>query len=462
MLGADLLSKAVMFFLIVYAARFLGTQKFGTFCFVIAFVELFAVFYDLGIGMLLIREVSQDKSKAGLYLTNSLFIKLFSSLVLFLSIFSISRLLGNTLEIQRLIVIYVVAQTLSSFSAVFASLFTAWEKMELVALANVVRSILLLSLGMSVLYLGYGLVGLFQIFLLANGIQLSYWLLLTRKRKTFKLQWRPQVSTWRDILKRGWPFAFLVLFLQIYFRIDITMLQYMKGAVEVGIYSAAYKLFTLGLSLPWMVNRALFPTLSSLDSSAPEKLRDCYNVIIKYTIIMALPLSVGGFLLAPKIISLFFGGKYLEAAPVLRILFLLLLPCSVASFTNCILSVKNPKITMWIAGGVMAPLNIILNLLLIPKFSYYGAAVATLVTEIAGAILSLYYNFKLISGLKLDIEQLLKKPIFATLAMGILVYLINSLVMIPIFILVYFSALIVLNGISKEERRYLLKSLGLI
>lgn len=240
------------------------------------------------------------------------------------------------------------------------------------------------------------------------------------------------------------------------------MLQYMKGAEEVGIYNAAYKLFTLGLSLPWMMNQALFPTLSSLDSSGAEKLRDPYNVVIKYTIIMALPLSVGGFLLAPKIISLFFGREYLEAAPVLKVLFLLLLPCSVASFTNCILTIKNPRITMWIAGGVMVPLNIILNLLLIPKFSYYGAAVATLVTEIAGAILSLYYNFKLISGLKLNPEQLLKKPVLATLALGILIYLINSLVMIPVFILIYFLVLIISNAISKEERQYLLKSLGLI
>lgn len=117
---------------------------------------------------------------------------------------------------------------------------------------------------------------------------------------------------------------------------------------------------------------------------------------------------------------------------------------------------------MWIAGGVMAPLNIILNLLLIPKFSYHGAAAATLVTEITGAILSLYYNFKLVSGLTFDIEKLLKKPVFATLIMGILICLVDSLVMIPFFIFAYFLVLITLNGITKEERRYLLKSLGLI
>ncbi|MGB8658012.1 MAG: flippase [Candidatus Zixiibacteriota bacterium] len=462
MLGADWLNKAAMFFLIVYAARFLGTQKFGMFSFVMAFVELFAVFYDLGLGMLIIREVAGDKSKTAAYLTNSLFIKLLSSLVLFLIIFSISRVTGNAKEVQRLLVIYVLAQTLSSFSAVFASLFTAWERMELVALANSVRSILLLGLGIAVLHLGYGLEGLFKIFLGVNGIQLLYWLLLTSRNRIFRPQWSPQFSSWRDILQKAWPFAFLVLFIQIYFRIDITMLQYMKGAVDVGIYNAAYKLFTLGLSLPWVVNQALFPTLSSLDSSAPERLRETYSVVIKYSIIVSLPLSVGGFLFAPKIISLFFGGEYSKAASVLKILFLLLLPCSVASFTNCILTVKNPKITMAIAGGVMTPLNIVLNLLLIPKFSYYGAAAATLVTEIIGAVLSLYYNFRLVSGLKLNPEQLLTKPVLAALAMGILIYLINSLVMIPVCVLVYFSILIVLNGISREERRYLLKSLGLI
>jgi len=103
-------------------------------------------------------------------------------------------------------------------------------------------------------------------------------------------------------------------------------------------------------------------------------------------IILGLPIVAGGIILAPQIITLVFGAKYLGGALALQILMGALLVIHISNpFVSALFAGNFQKTTFWVtAGGAF--LNAILNLILIPKYTLNGAAFATLVTYLVDMV----------------------------------------------------------------------------
>jgi len=70
LLVSQIASYILGFFFIMYTARYLSAEGFGILSFALAFTAIFAVFSDLDLSMLAVREVARDKSLAGKYLGN--------------------------------------------------------------------------------------------------------------------------------------------------------------------------------------------------------------------------------------------------------------------------------------------------------------------------------------------------------------------------------------------------------
>ncbi len=101
-------------------------------------------------------------------------------------------------------------------------------------------------------------------------------------------------------------------------------------------------------------------------------------------------------------------------------------------------------------GG--AVVNVFLNLLLIPKFSYIGAGIATVVTQGTCFILAFYLMSKYLY--RLPLHKNIVKPIIASLGMGFFVYYFqnaNLLILVFTAALVYFVIFMAINGFDKED-----------
>ena len=131
--------------------------------------------------------------------------------------------------------------------------------------------------------------------------------------------------------------------------------------------------------------------LSKLFKESQEKLQRTWNYQMEIMILLTLPMVVGGITLAPPIINFVYGSDFTPAILALQILLVmagLIFLCTPLQYL--LIACNQQKKFFWVTSSA-AVVNIVLNLILIPKFSLYGAAIAKIITY--SLILFLFFKF---------------------------------------------------------------------
>lgn len=380
--SAQIVEKVINFFIVVLLARHLGAEVFGQYGFASSFVLLFNVFVGLGFAVLCNREISRRMTEAPRILTAALVPMIFSSLMALAVIGSaiyISK--SGQLRVVEAVMILALEMIANNVAGIFDSVTRANERMLYSALPSVLRSGLILGLYAIMLPLGIGLTEVCGIVLCSSVMRLVLHVLLCRRvfgvvpSSVFdgKLAWR--------LLKESYPMALTSMFIIIYYKIDAVMLSYMRSDTEVGLYSTASALAFGVVFIAGNFQQAVFPALTKLYMNEKDRLGHVYRESFKYLGMLGMPLAVGLCVLAPRIIMLVYGERYLEAAPAMQVLTGAMLFMFVNGLMGYMLiAVDGQKIFMKIvAAGAL--LNVVLNIILIPRYGITGAAVATVVAE---------------------------------------------------------------------------------
>lgn len=143
-----------------------------------------------------------------------------------------------------------------------------------------------------------------------------------------------------------------------------------------------------------MIAGLILPLMSRYIFSEREKFEDIADKTFKVLLILIVPVVVGTLFLADKIIGLIGGAGFSESANVLRILVFALFFIFFGNFFNNILLVSNLQKKLMAVLSFCAAFNIIANLILIPLYSYKGAAVTSVLTELLVVSLALYLIWK--------------------------------------------------------------------
>lgn len=458
LLIANIVSKILGFFYIMYAARYLGASGFGVLSFALAFAGIFGVLADIGLQPLTIREVARDKLLTHKYLKNVAFIKILLSIGTFGLMILTINLLGypeQTVKVVCFIGVYVI---LVSFSEMLNSIFQAFERMEFVSVGQILKNLLLLCGVLFAVKMGFSVVGIASIYIITSIIVIIYgYVILNWKALGASYKWIPwdieiDWGFWKSIIKKALPFGLSAIFVMIYFWIDSVMLSLMKGDEVVGWYNASYRLVLVLMFIPVSLVSAIFPVVSKYYKTSQEALVSVYRKAFKYLFILGLPIGVGTTFLADRIISLIYGASYGPSTGALQILIwagvLLFLT---TLFGTVLASIDRQDLGMW-AVGICAIANVVMNLLLIPKFSYTGASIATVITEGIGFILQFYFISKYLYRIRLSQKSII--PILASLVMLLAIFLLRELnlaTIIAIAIVVYFGIICLFKTISEED-----------
>ena len=432
-------------------ARMLGDVIFGKYSFALAFTAIFAVFLELGFITLLMRDVARDKSLAAKYMGNIAVIKAILSVIIFGMIALIISLMHYPHDTTIAVLIFGLYIIFTSFADIFRVTFRAFEKMEYEALVLTVRQLIITSLGLMVLFRGYGLIEVALVFLIGGisdlllGFFICNW-------KFAKPKLEIDLDFWKKAIKIALPLGFLAISSIIYTRIDTIMLSVMKGDAVVGWYNVAYTLVLAFKSIPHLFMSALFPAMAVFFISSRNSHKVAYEKSLRYLFILGLPLSMGTMLLSDRIILLFYGEQFINSIIALQILawdILLFFLCIALSFVLVSIDKQNQ---MAAAGGGCAVINVILNLILIPHFSYIGAGIATIATETI--LFGLYFYFVSKYLYKLPFHKVIAKPLIACSAMVLVIYFcsgINLFILIISAAVVYFVMLFLLKEFSRED-----------
>jgi len=380
LLFSQIAGKILGFFFVMYTARYLGAEGFGILSFALAFAGIFGIFSDLGLAKLTVREVARNRSLADKYLGNISIIKIILGIITFVLVLSTINFLGYPEQTIKVVGFIALSIIFNSFSQNFYAISQAYEKMEYQSIGQILNSGLLLLGTFWGINNGFNVMGFAAIYFLANGVTLGY--------SFFVYVWKfsiPKIevdwSFWKSTVKEAWPFGLTGAFVSIYIWIDSVMLSLMKGDSVVGWYSAAYRFVLVLLFIPIAFNSAVFPIMSRAALNSQNSLKSILQKHFKYMLIVGIPIGVGITLLAKKIIILVFGIEFLPSVIALQILGWAGVFIFARTAFERVLEATNQQIIVTKVFGNGALLNIVLNIILIPRYSYIGAAVSTLLTD---------------------------------------------------------------------------------
>lgn len=451
---ANIISKIISFFYVMYTARYLGAEGFGILSFALAFTAIFGVFTDLGLSPLTVREVARDKSLAGKYLGNIIVIKIFLVIITFGLIAITINLLGYSKQTIKVVYFLALSIIFGAFSGIFYSIFQAYGKMEYQSVGHILKGVLMLSGALFAISQGFSVVGFASIYFLVNAVVLGYSFVVCAWKfvlPRIEVDW----SFWKPTIKEALPFGLAMTFVMIFYWIDSVMLSLMKGDEVVGWYNASYRLVLFLLFIPNAFIAAIYPIMSKFYITSQNYLRLSFEKSFKYLAIIGIPIGVGITLLAKRIILLIFGTEYMNSIFPLQILVwssvFIFMSQPFGNLLNCL----NKQAIVTKIAGICVLLNIVLNLILIPKFSLIGASIATVLTEFASLMLCLIYGFKIgYPFFSKKVEIIISKIIIASIMMGLFVIYFTHLallVLLPLAGLLYFAGLYIIRGIDKED-----------
>jgi O-antigen/teichoic acid export membrane protein len=201
------------------------------------------------------------------------------------------------------------------------------------------------------------------------------------------------------------------------YNLDSIIVGVMLGPGPVGWYAAAYKPVTACLALPVSYFLGLFPNLSRNYNENRKKFRSVLVRSLRLTTVFALPLGVAGTFLAAPAIQFLFGANYERSVPALQLLsWSAVLVTLRGNFRQGLNAAGKQKLDLACASSAVL-LNVVLNLILIPYYSIYGAAAATVASEILWFGLSSYFFSRHV--MPLNLASILWRGILAASAMSV-------------------------------------------
>ena len=443
-------------------ARYLGQTGFGSYTTVITFVSFFAIIADLGLTLVTVQMISRpgvDEARA----LNNLFGLRLISILLFLSLAPLIVIfVPYTKDIKIGVVIAVLSFLFPALNQILIGLFQKKLRMDKAVIAETASRIALVIGIYLAIKLQSGLNGILWASVISAALNFIVSYLLAAKYHFLKPAF--DFSLWQEIISKSWPLAITTILNLLYLKTDTLILSLEKSQAEVGLYGAAYRIIDVLTTLPYMFAGIILPILTV---SWFEHKKDYFASVLQKSFdlmaIFSLPIIAGTLVLAKPLIVLVAGNDFAPSSPILKIIIFALAAIFLGCmFAHAIIAIGKQRkmISSYIFVGIS---SIILYLIFIPPFSYYGAAAVTIYSEVAIAFLSAYVVWKYTKFI--PNFKIVGKTIIASIIMGGALYLIPNnfyytwaglTVGIIIAVLVYFFSLYGIKGITKNDLKILL------
>lgn len=359
--------------------RYLGTSGYGTYTTVFAYLAFFTVFNDLGLRLVTVREISAESAQVNRIASNALSLRLALSVLVVLTAAVAATVLPYPHVTKVGIVLVALSLIPTGLKEGLASVFESRLKLGFVVIGESLAKVVFLGLVVLAVRNGLGLLYLVGAYAVA-GAAAVIWNWLTLRRLT-KLRLSFDFAVWRDLAGKALPLSAISILGIIYYRVDTVMLSLMKSPVDVGVYGLAYKFFEIMIAFPGLFMASVFPVLARFNGGPRRSSEEVFRKSFDFLFALAMPIMVGLIILAPEAVHLLGGSDFNASILPLRIL-ALGSGCVFLSYLAGRAVIAAGKQHKLIAPYLTAmALNVAGNLMLIPSYSYVGAAVTTALTE---------------------------------------------------------------------------------
>ncbi|PIR87412.1 MAG: hypothetical protein COU11_00595 [Candidatus Harrisonbacteria bacterium CG10_big_fil_rev_8_21_14_0_10_49_15] len=455
----ELVGRVIRFSIVIYAARVLGAADYGVFSYALTLAAFLTIFSDLGISPVLTKETAKDPSVRQAYFSSAFILKLILIVINAGILLFLIPLFSRVEAAHALFPLVVAIFAFDSLREFGFGMNRALELMEREAFVKILLNATVAGLGFWFLAAAATPLSLMWAYVIGTGAGLlatAYMLRDYVVRLFTQIHWQ---KIW-PLFTTALPIGILGVLGAIAINTDMIMLGWWRNPEEIGYYAAAQKIILLLYIIPGLFAGAAFPVFSRLANVNNVRFREVFQKVVAASTLLALPIFVGGWLLTRQIIVLLFGPEYISATNTLEILFLTILitfPCAI--IPNALFAYDKQRYFLLFAA-VGAGGNVLLNILLIPRYGIEGSAVATVITQLLGNALVWYYMQR---TNHFSFWPHIRRGLLATLGMGVFT-LVLAMLGIPVLLNIALSAAVYLYLLHKlrepllHEIRTLLQS----
>ncbi len=389
MFGEQILRMVAALLVSIWVARYLGPAQFGIFSYAIAFVSIFGILAKLGLDGIMVRDLVNEPQKRDIYLGTAFWLKLIGAFFMLASV-AIATLFTTNDHTTNLYIFIIASGIIFQSFEVVDFYFQSQVLSKFVSICKIIQ--LLLSSALKVYFVVTGAdLFWFVVVTLIEQVTLALTLYIAYKYQKLGSFYRHfDFNTAKKLLKDSWPLIFSGLAMAVYMRIDQIMIKEMLGDKEVGIYSAAVRLSEVWYFIPVIITNSLAPAIISARNVSYDLYKNRLQKLCTVMVWLAIVLAIFITFFSGMLVNILFGSAYQAASGVLAIqiwggIFVFIGVASGVFFTA-----ENYTRKTLYRTALGAVSNVLLNIVMIPLYGIYGAAVATLISQF---VVNLAYDF---------------------------------------------------------------------
>jgi O-antigen/teichoic acid export membrane protein len=364
----------------VLVARYLGPARLGMLSYATALVGIVGCIGAMGTEGVLTRDLVREPQRAYELLGSALVLRFVGGVaVVIVAALLATWLRADSREIVLMVVILAAGSLLSPMDVVdqwfqsrVESKYSVMARGMALLTASALRIVLVIGTASVVMF---AWAQLFEAVLAAVALMVAY-----RLTGNVWRRWRVNWCLLTRLMRDSWPLILSGLMTMTYMRIDQVMLGTLADDHTLGIYSVSVRLTEVWYFVPWVLISSTLPSIVRAAERSEFVLRErsqqLYNAVSFISYAIAVPVS----LLAGVLVDTLYGSEYAASAPVLVLLIWTVHLTSLGMARSSYLVAKNWTRLHLATVGVGAVVNVVMNVVLIPKHGAIGAAVATLVS----------------------------------------------------------------------------------
>ncbi len=375
--AGKVISAVIGIVTIAIMSRQLGTTGFGEYTTIVSFMGFFGLLADLGLSMVVTKRISQLGADEEKILGNILVLRFLSTLfVLILGAF-IGLFFPYSKMVKEGIFLAILAFSFMSGTQVLGGLFQKHLIIHQLAITEIIQRIIMLML-VVIAVLHHSELRQFILALsISMVLQFAFCLWLALRVIPF----RPQFDflLWKDVLNETWPLALSGLLSLIYFRADTLILSVLKPAADVGIYGLPRRIVEILLVFPALFAGLIMPFLARFAFTDWKNYRLYLQRSLDAVYLTIVPMVIVTFFFARPIVNAVGGTDFRDADSVLQIMIFSTAFLYVSLLLGyVVVALEAQRAMLWghLIGSLLA---LVLYPWLILRFTYWGAAAATLI-----------------------------------------------------------------------------------
>jgi O-antigen/teichoic acid export membrane protein len=361
----------------IYVARYLGPSDFGILSYVLAIATFLVALSRLGMDAVLVRELVQFPENKLRLLGTAFWLMAACGVISYLIVIGALYTFSEKSELSKYIAVISISAVFTAFSCI-DYLFQSQLRAKYSTICKSAGLLITSAIKVAMVLLGCSTFSFVIAYLFDSVILALFFLVAAKENRigNFFACFDQKIA--KTLLKSAWPMVVTAVSMVLFMRIDQVMIKEYLGPRELGIYSAALKLYEAWATLPYMLTLSLIPAISRLKQKEEAVYykglsRILALVVWSSGIAVILSSIFGGWL-----IRMTFGDEYGDASSLINVLMATGVFAAMGNVSARYFNIERMEIKIASRTVVAAIINIGLNYILIPMYGVMGAAVATL------------------------------------------------------------------------------------